>query len=135
MVSIIRYDNIVYNSGIIIDLNEEIQNNLITGNNKEGKACFYDALTKLASELSINYLSTIEGKDKKYKINSIDVIGMGRCLDNCSKIGKFESIGQFFDSVYNKNINTKYFCLLEENIVNAAEVGFNTIGVIKIKPF
>lgn len=91
------------------------------------KACLFDALVVLESLVS---KLPEELKKKKLKIDGIDIIGIGRCIDKYSLASK--EIGlESFNKVASKNdVVTKYFCLSEEYFVEAATIGFHSIGAI-----
>lgn len=91
------------------------------------KACLFDALVVLESLVS---KLPEELKKKKLKIDGIDIIGIGRCIDKYSLASKEIGI-ESFNKVASKNdVVTKYFCLSEEYFVEAATIGFHSIGAI-----
>lgn len=94
------------------------------------KACLFDALAELELLIS-KTIGIVEEKEKeKVKIDTVDVIGIGTCKDNGSKISKEQGIERFYWVANRPNIITKYFCLTEENFADAAEIGFHSIGAI-----
>ena len=95
------------------------------------KACLFDALLALVEIVFRNaFEGTYEMKKKHVKIENIDVVGIGRCIDNCSLISERVALFSFQNETRNTNIKTKYFCLDEGSFVNAAAVGFRSIGSI-----
>ena len=94
-------------------------------------ACLYDTLVEVEKFVSEKFMKVEEINSKKFKIESIDIIGIGRCFDNCSKNSKELGINSFAKISKNATkILTKYFCLTEEFFLEAAEVGFRSIGSI-----
>ena len=71
-----------------------------------------------------------EKETERVRINEIHIIGIGNCKENGSKISKEVALKYFKRVVNKKNVTTKYFCLSENSFVNAAEVGFHSIGAI-----
>lgn len=94
------------------------------------KMCLYDALSVLKDVVKKYYNHTEWLKFKKVKITSVDIIGIGRGVDNCS-IASFETaISDFNEATLNPNVVSKYFCLTEESFINVATIGFHSIGAI-----
>ena len=94
------------------------------------ESCLFDALDKLEIIVYNSYMKIEEKETERIRINKIDVIGIGNCKENGSKISK-EMALKYFQMVANKhNVTTKYFCLSENSFTNAAEIGFHSIGAI-----
>lgn len=91
-------------------------------------ACLYDALMELSSLISKKYMYMEE--KEKVRINKIEVIGIGTCKDNGSKTSKEVVIDCFCKAIKKPEVITKYFCLTEETFMDAAEIGFHSIGAI-----
>ena len=71
-----------------------------------------------------------EKETERVRINKIDVIGIGNCKDNGSKISKEQAL-RYFQKVANLHgVTTKYFCLSENSFIDAAEIGLHSIGAI-----
>ena len=95
------------------------------------ESCFYDSLLKLKEVVESNLMKTIdEDEKKKIVIKNIDIIGIGRCFDNCSKISEDEAMKCFCSISKNENVTTKYFCLTDESFISAAKFGFHSIGAV-----
>ncbi len=123
---IIRYsENIETVVKIKDKFNEvELEANVDTTNDKKS---FYDALKK-AYEIVMQYsIGTIEDSINRYRVCDFEVVGMGTASDNSSKI-TFEEAIKEFDKILNKGIKTRYFCIDDVYMKNAALFGFRTIG-------
>lgn len=94
------------------------------------KACLYDALLELEQVVSQKFMSVQENEKEKICINQIEVIGIGTCKNDGSNVAKDIGTGCFSKVLVKPNVVTKYFCLTDENVVHAAEVGFHSIGYI-----
>lgn len=95
--------------------------------------CLYDALEELEKIIGYAYMQKISRKDETIRINKIEVIGIGTCIDNCSKASKRSAIDCFCRILEKSNVTTKYFCLTEESFLAAAEIGFRSVGAISRK--
>lgn len=93
-------------------------------------ACLYDALINLGTLISAKYMTISEKEKEQIRINKIEIIGIGTCKDSGSKSSKETAIEWFYEATDKPDITTKYFCLTEENFINAAEIGFRSIGAI-----
>jgi hypothetical protein len=94
------------------------------------KVRFFDALVKLEKLVSSKYYATEEKPTENVLIDRIRVIGIGTCIDNCSITPK-ETALECFEKIASKTkVVNKYFCLTDEYFVNAAEIGFHSIGAI-----
>lgn len=94
-------------------------------------ACMYDALVALEEIVNSNY-GIVEFKGfKKYRINKIEVIGIGRAIDNFSAYSMEKGLEEFKKVASRPNVVTKYFCLSEKEFINAATIGFRSIGAIR----
>lgn len=93
-------------------------------------ACLFDALIALEGVVEKNYKKTEVVKYKRTKTKSIEIIGIGRCIDNCSITSSQIAIESFSKVVKHSDVTTKYFCLSEESFVQAATIGFRSIGAI-----
>lgn len=94
------------------------------------ESCLYDALDRLELLVSGSYMKIEEKETERVRINEIHIIGIGNCKENGSKISKEVALKYFKRVVNKKNVTTKYFCLSENSFVNAAEIGFHSIGAI-----
>ena len=97
-------------------------------------ACFYDALQILHQVITIalNRVQDEKFGNDKYKIESIDVIGIGSGLDVGSKSSKDDAM-ESFSEIIEKRIETKYFCFSEDNFTEVASIGFRSIGAFPTK--
>lgn len=94
------------------------------------EACLYDALDRLEIVVSDAYMKIEEKETERVRIDKIDVIGIGNCKENGSKISKERAL-KYFKKVANmQDVTTKYFCLSENSFIEAAEIGFHSIGSI-----
>lgn len=94
------------------------------------EACLYDALLVVGSLVNKSYMAIEESVREKIRINSIEILGIGTCKDNGSKCTKSIAAENFSRVAKKFGIITKYFCLTEESLVLAAEMGFRSIGSI-----
>lgn len=96
-------------------------------------ACLYDALVDMEALVSSVYMKVEEKEKEREIINEIEVIGIGTCKDNCSEIEEEIAINRFSKTTSKKNVKTKYYCLTEDGFMNAAKIGFRSIGSISQK--
>jgi len=99
--------------------------------NADGKSCLYDALSVLNKIVNRSYQSQVHYDFASSIIRSIDIIGIGRCIDNCAKINKLDAFKSFQKVIDKTNVTTKYFCIDDTCFVDAAEIGFRSIGAIR----
>ena len=124
LVSIIRYGSQI--EKIKICEFDKLKDEDFCCNNDIGEnACLYDTLIEMKKFISEKLMKVEEINSKKYKI-----IGIGRCIDTCSINSKEFGISEFSNISKLPTILSKYFCLTEEFFLNAAEVGFRSIGSI-----
>lgn len=132
LVYIIKYNKkIKYSSILTPDLlaNESI----ICSSESINESCLYDVLSKMKNIMNFYLDKDIEREKAIYTIDSIEIIGVGTCTDNCSISDKEKSIQDFNLAISNDKVKTKYFCLTEKNLINAAELGFHSIIAIDRK--
>ena len=104
---------------------------ILGGAEESSNSCLYDAIIELEKIVSENMFNVIEETERpRKKIESIEIIGIGRCIDNCSKVSKEVSIQAFNKVLKTKGVVTKYICQTEETFANAAEMGFRSIASI-----
>lgn len=127
LICIISYGESVSKSEILSDFNDV---DFSYNEHSNNKTCLFDALVQLESLVSKNYMNITEKEKERIRINNIEVIGIGTCTDNCSKAEKKEGIDCFCKVVSKSQVTTKYFCITEESFMNAAEIGFHSIGAI-----
>ena len=93
-------------------------------------ACLFDAIIALEGVVEKNYKKVEELKNKRKRIKSIDIVAIGRCVDNCS-ITSIEIAQESFSTIAKyRDVTTKYFGLSEECFIRAATIGFHSIGAI-----
>ena len=99
------------------------------------KACLYDALRTLNKVVKIAFEKTRydDFGINQYKINSIDIIGIGSGVDVDSKISREESLRCFDEILSKTGVETKYFCFSEEAFIEVASIGFRSIGAFPSK--
>lgn len=93
-------------------------------------SCLFDAIVALKGVVEKNHKKTEYLKNKRVKVNSIEIIGIGRCVDNYSIIPTTIAVEDFCSVVNRLDVTTKYFCLSEKYFVEAAKIGFHSIGSI-----
>ena len=128
-VCVINYGSLV-REGKIVDAKQFDCSNLLFKEDIGENACLFDALSALEDVVEKNYKKIEETKHKRIRITNIDIIGIGRCMDNCSITSRESAIESFLVVAKHRDVNTKYFCLSEESFVNAATIGFHSIGSI-----
>lgn len=93
-------------------------------------SCLYDALEQLEILVSKHHMHIEENEFERIRFKKIEVLGIGSCKDNGSTTSK-ETAQEYLYRISNKSaITTKYFCFTEETFINAAEIGFRSIGAI-----
>lgn len=95
------------------------------------ETCLFDALVELEALLSKMYI--IENSTQKIIAKDVTIIGIGTCKDSCSKASKEEGIDAFCKVIKKSQATTKYFCITEDYFLDAAEIGFSSIGAISKK--
>lgn len=130
LVTTISYGESVKKSEIIDISDLKDNDDYICKANVGDKTCLFDALIELEHIVSDKYSSIEENEKERIRINNIEIIGIGNCIDNCSKAAKKAGIDCFYKVASKPNIVTKYFCLTEESFLRAAEIGFHSIGAI-----
>lgn len=94
-------------------------------------ACLFDAIIALEGVVEKYYKKVEEIKNNKRKrIKSIDIVAIGRCVDNCSITSREIALEIFSAIAKYHDVTTKYFCLSEEGFIRAATIGFHSIGAI-----
>lgn len=116
----------------ILEVKEPDKMNISFAETEQEKTCLYDALVEIEKLVSSKYLVTEEKERERVSINQIEIIGIGTCRDNCSTATKENALEAFFKICLKSNIATKYYCLTDEYVMNAAEIGFHSIGSISI---
>ena len=137
LVCCIHYGDSLHNTGVVLNDNELVKNSFYCVNEKLNKMCFYDAIFEAYNVIEKNTKKEIEGEICNYKIDKIEITGIGKSKDNCSKISikeakkDFQRIINRFDVL----VNSRYICLNEEDVVDASEFGFRTITIMCEKNF
>lgn len=129
LITIINYGKTVKTSEIF-DATTVYDGDFLDSKDIGNESCLYDALDRLELLVSGSYMKIEEKETERVRINEIHIIGIGNCKENGSKISKEVALKYFKRVVNKKNVTTKYFCLSENSFVNAAEVGFHSIGAI-----
>lgn len=129
LVSVINYGATVRQSEIV-DVSAFDNITFLYDNNTGDMACLYDALVALQNLVSKKYMLIEENETERVRVNKIEVIGIGTCRDGCSKVSKEVGIDCFCKVADKTEVITKYFCLTEETFMDAAEIGFRSIGAI-----
>ena len=92
--------------------------------------CLYDTLKHVGDDILDLYLKENGTEYRKERINQISIVGIGTCRDTCSETSKEEAIESFAKAIKKSGALTKYFCLTENSFLEAAEIGFRSIGSI-----
>lgn len=131
-VYIINYGLVVTESQII-EVSKFDYNKIMLDDKAGDDSCLYDALLVLESVIYEKLNHTIESQDKINKITNIEVIGFGRCIDKGSSAPKEIAMDYFRTLTQKKDVTIKYFCLTEDSFIDAAEIGFRSIGAMNRK--
>lgn len=111
---------------------KEVLNLVFKGELDEGGQ-LYDTLKVIAELIALYGKENLKIDFKDYKINEINILGIGSAIDKNSK----DDINLALETMeVIKNIDivtTKYICIEEANMVNAAMLGFRSIGCINNK--
>lgn len=91
---------------------------------------FFDAIEVMAKSIT-SIPKTYAIEEKEYRVNDIEIIGIGTGVDFKSKNSQFLA-SIYLDSVLNKS-SSKYFCIKDEQMVNVASLGFRSIGFLDRK--
>lgn len=137
LVCCIHYGDSLHNTGVVLNDNELVKNSFYCVNEKMNKMCFYDAIFEAYNEIEKNTKKEIAGDICNYKIDKIEITGIGKCKDSCSKIS-IEEAQKYFQRIINRFdvlVNSRYICLNEEDVVDASEFGFRTITIMCEKNF
>lgn len=127
VVCIINYGS-KYKQSVIMPVSKINNTEILISTDLGENACLYDALVMVEFLVSQKLLSIEEKEKQRVKISNIDVIGFGTCKEQGSKVLKEFAISAFARITDNNRVVTKYFCLTEANFLQAAEVGFHSIG-------
>lgn len=132
LVCIVHYGKNIESSEILNSKLVDLEK-LYCKNSFENDACLYDAINTVTQIIKYNQIKTFEEEKERYIVSSFSVIGIGRCIDNCSTSNISNAFDNFFYLTRRFKANTKYFCLSEENFIDAAYMGFHSIGAINRK--
>lgn len=133
LLCIINYADTVSQSEILEVPQQHDQMNIDYTENNQENACLFDALVEAEKIVSSKYLVTEDKEKERVCVGEIEIIGIGTCTDNCSTSTKEAALEAFFKIVNKRSkISTKYFCITDANVMNAAEIGFHSIGSISI---
>lgn len=119
----------------VVKVSDFADEKLLNIDDMNDNACLYDALEILNKVVTIA-LKKIQDDDfgiNRYKIESIDVIGIGSGLDVGSKMNREEAIKCFDNILSKKDVETKYFCFSEDTFKEVASIGFRSIGAFPTK--
>lgn len=97
------------------------------------KSCFWDALVVLERLVKENHEKKKELDWNYICFHKIEIIGIGRCYDNASSVSNQVGIEKFSEVAKLPNVISKYFCFREENFIEAAKIGFRSIGAVNRK--
>lgn len=92
--------------------------------------CLNDALIELENVIEEYYLKNNKDGDYNLFVNSIDIIGIGTGADNFSSVSDKLAMESFARVEKFDKITTRYFCIDEQYVINAAGIGFRSIGTI-----
>ena len=116
LVTIVRYGENIETT----TYNEK--DNIIFDDKEPEKILFYDSLVEV-SEL----VKRLYTEQKMFRIVSVELICIGNCEDKESKKSKETAIKELNEKY---DIKNKYYCLSENEYLEAAEIGFHLIGSI-----
>lgn len=119
LVTIVRYGENIETT----TYNEK--DNIIFDDKEPEKILFYDSLVEV-SEL----VKRLYTEQKMFRIVSVELICIGNCEDKESKKSKETAIKELNEIIQKYDIKNKYYCLSENEYLEAAEIGFHLIGSI-----
>ena len=119
LVTIVRYGENIETT----TYNEK--DNIIFDDKEPEKILFYDSLVEV-SEL----VKRLYTEQKMFRIISVELICIGNCEDKESKKSKETAIKELNEIIQKYDIKNKYYCLSENEYLEAAEIGFHLIGSI-----
>ena len=123
---------ITYNTIAIVNdyskMSEFELKNTITRGQISNETCWYDALTLACKLIEDKYLKREEKFFEIVEIDSIEFIGIGSCIDTCSKVKREEAFAKFSKTLNETRAISKYYCYSEKNVIEAAAAGFHSIG-------
>lgn len=129
-VYIINYGSIIRKSEMI-DVSTYDYSDLLYAEDAKSDSRLYDALFALKTLIYEKRYRTIENQNNKIMFNDFEIIGIGKCINNVnSTISKEEALAYFCKVATLPDVKTKYFCLTEDSFIEAATVGFRSIGAI-----
>lgn len=131
LVRIVSYNDVVFSTNIMKEEDMDYEKEIFHSTYNTSQCCLFEALRILLS--LCNQKSNIQDEKFKYEIGKIELIGIGRCIDNFYENIEEDAINIFSYIVKKYNIKTKYYCLKEENIIDVAQFGFRSINVIDSK--
>ncbi len=131
LLCIINYGDVI-NKSEILEVKDPEKMNIDFAETDQEKTCLYDTLIEVEKLISSKYMVTEEKEKERVCIDHIEIIGIGTCSDNSSTATKEDALEAFFKICLKNNIATKYYCLTDEYVMNAAKIGFHSIGSISI---
>lgn len=131
LLCIINYGDVISKSEIL-EVKDPEKMNIDFAETDQEKTCLYDTLIEVEKLVSSKYMVTEEKEKERVCIDRIEIIGIGTCSDNSSTATKDDALEAFFKICLKNNIATKYYCLTDEYVMNAAKIGFHSIGSISI---
>lgn len=131
-ICIIHYGSMV-KEGKIREATSFDYHDLLQKDDMGTKSCFWDALVVLERLVKENYEKKKELDWNYICFHKIEIIGIGRCYDNASGASSQVGIEKFSQVAKLPNVISKYFCFSEENFVEAAKIGFRSIGAVNRK--
>lgn len=127
---IIHYGSEIENPGMYFS-GQVDEKDIICVNADGQKVSFYDAILELESIVNYSRYHSVEGNLKNYEIENIEIIGFSTGEDN-SSIAKIEDANKAFKNICESSkVSNKCFCILEDNFIKLASIGFHSIGRIR----
>lgn len=127
IIYILKYNNNVVEF-VYKNIKEINFNHLFSKNYENDKCCLDDAIVKLSEIINKEYCKKKETEKEIIYYESAEIIGIGRCIDTNENTLETISILLFSKIANRENINTKYYSISNECMVNAAKYGFRSIG-------
>ena len=92
--------------------------------------CLFDAISILEKLVNRELLADTYFELKEAIIKNIEIVGIGRAKDTCSKINTNDAMQTFQRILMRIGFASKYYCIDDTYFTNAAEIGFRSIGAI-----
>lgn len=94
------------------------------------KCRLYDAINSIPSIINKYRFKFFENEKERIMYDSFEILGVGKCIENGSSATYEETMKSFLEVYKDPKVITKYFCITDEDVCNAAKIGFRSIGAL-----